>query len=114
MPSEVDPRLVRLLKATLGLADALRDAGVSGDIAVALERDGGLNVLQLVAGSKEPQAEVFSQRNRPISHERNSLSIGGLVFKWPKQGRVELHPVNDNSTAHAARFGFEEETPALR
>lgn len=113
MPSEVDPRLVRLLKASLGFVDALRDAGVGGGISVSLDREGGLGVLQLVAGNSGPLAEAYSQRNRPLNLERNSLSIAGLTIDWPRRERAVLEPVNDNRLADD-RFRFEEETPALR
>jgi len=113
MPSEVDPRLVRLLKASLGLVDALRDAGVAGGIAVSLGRDDGLSVLQLVSGSKDPCAEAWSQRHRPVTHGTNSLGVAGLAFTWPKHGGPKMDPVNDNH-ADAARYSLEEDTPALR
>lgn len=112
MRSDVDQRLVRLLKASLGLVDALRDSGVAGEIAVSLNREGGLQVLQLVAGSADTAAEAFSQRHRPVSHDANSLAVAGLTFQWPKRGHVlELRPVNDNGPVLTR---FDEETPALR
>jgi len=112
MRSDVDQRLVRLLKASLGLADALRDSGVAGEIAVKIDRAGGLNVLQLVAGSGDPAAEAFSQRNRPVSHEVNSLAVAGLTFQWPRHNpAIAMLPVNDNGTSVAH---YDEETPALR
>jgi len=116
MPSsDVDPRLVRLLKASLGLVDALRDSGVAGDIAVRLNREGGLSVLKLVAGSDAAGAEAFSQRNRPVSHEVNSLAVAGLTFHWPRQDRrLDFVPVNDNGSTAAIARAFEEDTPALR
>lgn len=113
MPSEVDPRLVRLLKASLGLVDALRDAGVTGGIAVSLDRQGGLSVLQMVAGSAAPRAEAYSQHNRPVSLDRNSLSLAGLTIDWPKREPAALRPVNDNRTGEG-HFPYEEDTPALR
>lgn len=115
MRHEVDVRLVRLLRASLGLADALRDIGVNGDISVKLNRESGLSVLQLVSGSQEAGAEAFSQRNRPVSHEANSLAVAGLTFNWPKRGRtVEMRPCNDNGTAPVLTHFFEEEAPAHR
>lgn len=115
MPSDVDPRLVKLLRASLGFADALRDAGVEGEIAVRLARAGGLRVLTVVAGSGDPTAEEFSQRNQPVGQEHHSLPVAGLSFQWPKHDWTRtLRPVNDNGTAPPARYGFEEETPALR
>ena len=48
MSGELDPRLIGLLRASLGFIDALRDIGVEGDIAVKLDRDGARRLVQVV------------------------------------------------------------------
>jgi len=115
MPGEIDPRLVGLLKASLGLADVLRDMGAGGALDLRLDREGGLALLDLVAGERSAEAEAFSQRNRRNSEGLNSLAVGGLTFRWPQRSIV-AKAANDNASAPTAAlaFGFEEETPALR
>lgn len=115
MTSDVDPRLVTLLRASFGFADALRDAGVDGPVSVTLGRPGGLSLLQLVAGSNDPDSEEFSQRNQPVGQEFYSLAMAGLSFRWPRPERALMHrQANDNCPQPEPRYGFEEETPALR
>lgn len=132
MRGETDPRLIGLLQGVMGLADALRDAGTSGDVAVRLGRDDGLLILKLVAGANDADAEAWSQCARPPRPGFNSLSIASLTFEWP-QAVARQFPVasrlfaatpeavsaaaneNNRHAAGAIRFyGFEEETPALR
>ena len=48
MSGELDPRLIGLLRASLGFVDALRDIGVEGEIAVRIDRDGARRLVQLV------------------------------------------------------------------
>ena len=122
MPGDMDPRLIALLQAVLGLADALRDAGTAGGGTLRLDREDGLAVLRLVAGADDAEAEALSQRGLAQAPGFNSLKIAGLTFEWPRQDAPQLRrPLpavasNDNSASHAAKrfYGFEEETPALR
>ncbi len=132
MPGEVDPRLISLLQGVLGLSDSLSDAGTSGDITVRLEREDGLAVLKLIAGSNDAEAEAASQHRRPKRHGVNSLKIASLTFEWPRADAARRRPeasrmfsaaprviaaaTNDNSPSPAPKrfYGFEEETPALR
>lgn len=95
MAGELDPRLIGLLKASLGFVDALRDIGVEGEIAVRLDRDGARQLVNLV-----------DVRDRG----RNGVRIAGLRFEWPKTDPVEAFAENDNSTA----LVLEDETPALK
>jgi hypothetical protein len=84
MPGEVDPRLMGLLQAVLGLADALRDAGTSGPVTVRLDREDGLLLLKLVAGANDAEAEAWSQRGQPPETGVNCLKVAGLTFEWPQ------------------------------
>lgn len=92
-PGDMDPRLIGLLKASLGLVDALRDIGVVGDITVMLDRDGASGLQALVD-----------------DRGRSSISLAGLRFEWPKTDPVQAFAENDNG----GTLGFEEESPALK
>ena len=115
MVGEVDHRLVGFLQGAIGFLDALRDVGARGEVAVSLSRDSGLQLLQLVAGARDEKAEAWSQRNRPHKDGVNSLNVAGLTFEWPKPAMV-MEPDNDNGDTSDGfrRYGFDEETPALR
>lgn len=131
MPGEVDPRLLGLLQGVMGLADALRDAGSSGDVSVRLGRPDGLLLLQLVAGANDAEAESWSQRGRPRGSGFCSLKIAGVTFEWP-EATASAAPAgarlfcaapaaigaasNQNVIPcyPAVHYGFEEEKPALR
>ena len=93
MAGELDPRLIGLLKASLGLVDALRDIGVQGEIAVRLDRDDARQLLNVV--------DI-----RGTSTSR----LAGLTFEWPKADPVEAFAENDNDGLSLA----EDETPALK
>jgi len=95
MADELDPRLIALLRASLGFVDALRDIGVEGEIAVRLDRDGARRLVQVV-----------DARDRG----RHGVNIAGLRFEWPKTDAVEAFAENDNITLGL----LDEETPALK
>lgn len=95
MSGELDPRLIGLLRASLGFVDALRDIGVEGEIAVRIDRDGARRLVQLV-----------DVRDRG----RHGVNIAGLQFEWPKTDPVEAFAENDNSSLGP----LEDETPALK
>ena len=95
MSGELDPRLIGLLRASLGFIDALRDIGVEGEIAVRLDRDGARQLVNLV--------DVRD-------HGRNGVNIAGLRFEWPKTDPVEAFAENDNNTV----LMLDDETPALK
>ena len=106
MPGEVDPRLMGLLQAVLGLADALRDAGTSGPVTVRLDREDGLLLLKLVAGANDAEVEAWSQRGQPPETGVNCLKVAGLTFEWPQ---VKVMPggvgaaANENSRRPCGR-----------
>lgn len=95
MSGELDPRLIGLLRASLGFIDALRDIGVEGEVAVRLDRDGARQLVNLV-----------DVRDRG----RNGVNIAGLRFEWPKTDPVEAFAENDNNTV----LMLDDETPALK
>lgn len=95
MSDQLDPRLIGLLKASLGFIDALRDIGVQGEIAVRLDRDGARSLVNVV-----------DVRDRG----RNGVNIAGLRFEWPKTDPVEAFAENDNDGS----IGLGDETPALK
>ena len=95
MSGQLDPRLIGLLRASLGFIDALRDIGVEGEIAVRLDRDGARQLVNLV-----------DVRDRG----RNGVNIAGLRFEWPKTDPVEAFAENDNNTV----LMLDDETPALK
>lgn len=95
MAGELDPRLIGLLKASLGFADALRDIGVEGEITVRLDRDGARQLVQVVDVS---------------DRGRHGINIAGLRFEWPKTDAVEAFAENDNNALGL----LEDETPALK
>lgn len=95
MADELDPRLIALLRASLGFVDALRDIGVEGEIGVRLDRDGARRLVQVV-----------DVRDRG----RHGVNIAGLRFEWPKTDAVEAFAENDNTTLGL----LDEETPALK
>lgn len=112
MNGDIDNRLVGLLRASLRFSDALRDVGAKGGIAVSLDRDDGLALLKLLAGHDGPEAEALSQRGRRSPAGFSTLEAGGITFTWPCP--LPAAASNDNGKAGAGRFGFEEDTPALR
>jgi len=130
MSGEVDPRLIGLLQAVMGLGDALRDAGAQDKISVRLSREDGLSLLEVVAGASHPEAEAFSQHGRPRKPGLNSIKVANLTLEWPQDGAtpdmMDLfsgkpeaigHAGNENSRARpmlARCYGFEEDQPALR
>jgi len=133
MHGEVDPRLIGMLQAVMGFSDSLRDAGVTGEVNVRLNREDGLLLLQLVSGTSEADAEEWSQRGKPNRPGLNSLKVADVTFEWPSPGAVLERPdpaglfarrpaalsaaANDNPQGAAEplrRYGFEEEQPALR
>lgn len=132
MPGEVDHRLINLLQGILRLTDSMRDAGVAGEVTIQVGREDGLKILELVAGSSDPEAEAFSQQGRPQRHGVFSLSVAGLTVEWPRPNAPRQRPeasrmfsaapkcvgvtANTNSVAPKLRhyFGFEEETPLLQ
>jgi len=132
MPGDVDPRLISLLQGVLRLTDSMRDAGVAGDITIQLGREDGLRILELVAGASDPEAEVFSQQDRPQKHGVYSLNVAGLTVEWPRPNAPRQRPeasrmfsaapkcvgvtANANSATPKVRhyFGFEEEAPLLQ
>lgn len=132
MSGDVDRRLINLLQGVLGLTDALRDAGTSGDITLHLSREDGLKILHLVAGASDAEAEAFSQQGRPQKHGVYSLNIAGLRVEWPRPNAPRQRPeasrmfsaaprcvgitANTNSEAAPARRyqGYDEETPSLQ
>ncbi|WP_146256138.1 hypothetical protein [Aestuariivirga litoralis] len=95
MAGELDPRLIGLLRASLGFIDALRDIGVEGEIAVRLDRDGARRLVNVV-----------DVKDRG----RHGVNIAGLRFEWPKTDPVEAFAENDNDGA----LPLEDETPALK
>ena len=97
MAGELDPRLVGLLRASLGFIDALRDIGVEGDVTVRLDRDGARRLV-----------DVVDVRDRG----RNGVNIAGLRFEWPKTDAVEAFAENDNDLL-VLSLG-EDDTPALK
>ena len=92
MAPELDPRLIGLLRASLGMMDALRDIGVEGEIAVRLDWDGARRLREVVA-AKAP-----------------GMRLAGLTFEWPKAEPVQAFAENDNSGLSLS----EGETPALK
>lgn len=92
MAGDMDPRLVDLLRASLGLVDALRDIGVEGEIGVNLDRAGALRLLELVD-----------------ARGKTGVGIAGLTFTWPKDEPLQAFAENDNGGLR-----FDGETPALR
>lgn len=95
MAGELDPRLIGLLRASLGFVDALRDIGVQGEISVRLDRDGARSLVN-----------VIDTENRG----RHGISIAGLRFEWPKTDPVEAFAENDN----IGGLPLEDDTPALK
>jgi hypothetical protein len=93
MAGELDSRLIGLLKASLGLVDALRDIGVQGEIAVRLDRDDARQLLNVVDIRGTTEAR-----------------LAGLTFEWPKADPVEAFAENDNDGLPLAG----DETPALK
>jgi hypothetical protein len=93
MAGELDPRLIGLLRASLGFVDALRDIGIQGEIAVRLERDDARQLLNVV--------EIRGA---------GSARLAGLTFEWPKADPVEAFAENDNGSLALP----EDETPALK
>lgn len=81
MAEELDPNLVSLLKAALGLVDALRDIGAERRVAVRLDRAAGLRLRQL-AGARAG----------------NSVALAGITFEWPKALNLETLAANDNDS----------------
>jgi len=81
MAGELDPTLVNLLRATLGLVDALHDIGAERRVAVRLDRAAGLRLRQL-AGARAG----------------NSVALAGITFEWPKALDLETLAVNDNDS----------------
>ncbi len=131
MPGEVDPLLIGVLQSVMGFTDTLRDAGAAGDIAVRLNREDGLRLLEIIAGASNPEAEEWSQRDRPRKPGVNSLKVAQITpFEWPRADAARQRPEasrlfssrpqwisapgNDNSRNPPRYYGFEEETPALR
>jgi len=133
MHGEVDPRLIGLLQAVMSFSDALRDAGVAGEVNARVNRQDGLLLLQLVAGASDAAAEEWSQRGKPQRPGWNGLKVADVNFEWPSAGSEFERPdpaglfarrpavlsaaANDNPQQSAApliRYGFEEEQPALR
>lgn len=95
MAGELDPRLIGLLRASLGFVDALRDIGVDGEITVRLDRDGARRLVQVVdAGDRG----------------RHGVNIAGMRFEWPRTDAVEAFAENDNTLLGS----LEDETPALK
>jgi hypothetical protein len=92
MAGELDPRLIGLLRASLGLVDALRDIGVEGEIAVRLDWEGAARLREVVAAPG------------------TGLRLAGLAFEWPKTEPVEAFAENDNSGLPR----LDDETPALK
>ncbi|MFO1130924.1 MAG: hypothetical protein U1E16_02750 [Hyphomicrobiales bacterium] len=92
MAADMDPRLIGLLRASLEFVDALRDIGVTGEIGVLLDRDGGARLTELV--------EVRGATN---------ARIAGLAFEWPKAVPQRALVANDN-----AALAVGDESPALR
>lgn len=93
MDGELDPRLIGLLRASLGFVDALRDIGVQGEIAVRLERDDARQLLSVV--------DVRG---------KSSVRVAGITFEWPKADPVEAFAENDNDGLSE----LDDETPALK
>ena len=79
MAGELDPRLTTLLRASLGLVDALRDIGAQGEIAVRLTRDDARQLLNVVD-----------------IRGAGGARLAGLTFEWPKVDPVEAFAENDN------------------
>lgn len=79
MAGELDPCLVGLLKAALGLVDALHDMGAERGVAVKLDRAAGLKVRQL-AGARAG----------------NSIKLAGVTFEWPKAMDLQASAANEN------------------
>lgn len=90
MAGELDPRLIGLLKASLGFVDALRDIGVAGEVTVRLDRDGARRLR-----------EIVDSRGRP------GVRMAGLAFEWPHAEPAQAFAENDNSG-----LAHEGETPA--
>jgi len=93
MAGELDPRLIGLLRASLGFADALRDIGVQGEITVRIDRDDARQLLN-----------VIDVRGK------SGARLAGLTFEWPKADPVEAFAENDNDTLGLT----DDETPALK
>jgi hypothetical protein len=121
MPGEVDSRLMDVLQGSMSLADALRDLGSTGEITVRLGREDGLLLLELVTGSRDPEAEAWSQRGRLSRSCMHSLKVAGLIFEWPPEELATklagdlAGAANDNAAA-PVRVGLRSdgESPALR
>lgn len=93
MAGDMDPRLVSLLRASLGLVDVLRDIGVEGEIGVSLDRAGARALLTLLD-----------------ARGQSSVGIAGLTFAWPKEEPLQAFAENDNGGLQYD----DGETPALR
>ena len=93
MSGELDPRLIALLRASLGFVDALRDIGIQGEIAVRLERDDARQLLNVVDVRGKAGAR-----------------LAGITFEWPKADPVEAFAENDNNGLALT----EDDTPALK
>lgn len=93
MAGELDPRLIALVRASLGFVDALRDIGVQGEIAVRLARDDARQLLNVV--------DVRGT---------TGTRLAGLTFDWPNTDPVEAFAENDNVGLALS----EDETPALK
>jgi len=81
MAGELDPSLVSLLKAALGMVDALRDIGAERGVVVKVDRIAGLRLRQL-AGARAG----------------NRVALAGVTFEWPKALDLETLAANDNDS----------------
>jgi hypothetical protein len=113
MRGDVDPRLVEFLKGSLGLTDALRLIGIKDGATVSFDREDGLRLLELVAGTSDEDAEEWSQRGRATRSGRNSLKVAGLVYEWPRVAVRTRAAANDNDGSLHGVEWFEGDIPAL-
>ncbi|MFN4142940.1 MAG: hypothetical protein ACK4HL_13955 [Aestuariivirga sp.] len=112
--------MMNVLQGSMGLADALRDVGATGDLIVRLGRQDGLLLLEIVTGLRDPSAEVWSQRGRALKPGVHSLKVAGITFEWPAEAEAGIpagdEAANDNSPRplRVGMRGSDGETPALR
>ena len=120
MPGEVEPRLMNVLQGSMGLADALRDLGATGDLTVRLTRQDGLLLLEIVTGVRDPSAVAWSERGRAPKRGLHSLKVAGITFEWPVEADARLpagdEAANDNIAMplRVGMRGSDGESPALR
>lgn len=113
MKGDVDPHLVEFLKGSLALADALQTIGIVGEASVNLNRQDGLRLLELVAGTRDEEAEEWSQQGRFGRPGWNRVKVSDLVFEWPCPPLRRHAAANDNDSGLHDVEWFETDWPAM-